>query len=158
MVGILEKSDMPTDWKKKTNYRQLPFEKKGRRPGFKIKFVPLVISVFGGGIKEISKELENMFQKGDLCEKIVAETQKSHSNLTTPVFCLVFFFLSGFSFTNIHDSQDSRGRKGGGISLTPLYYFHPLYSRLLQRAHLCTWLAAGLEPGTFSFRAQVANH
>ena len=26
------------------------------------------------------------------------------------LFC--FFFLSGFSFTSIHDSQDSRGRGG----------------------------------------------
>ena len=26
--------------------------------------------------------------------------------------CLFVFFLSGFSFTSIHDSQDSRGRGG----------------------------------------------
>ena len=35
------------------------------------------------------------------------------------------FFLSEFPFTNIYDSQDSRGR-GKAISLTPLYHFHPL--------------------------------
>ena len=29
---------------------------------------------------------------------------------------------------------------------------------LLTRAHLCTLLAAGLKPGTFAFRTQVANH
>ena len=29
-----------------------------------------------------------------------------------------FFFLSGFTFTSIHDSQDNRG-KGEAISLTP---------------------------------------
>ena len=58
--------------------------------------MPLVISAFGGGIKEISKELENMFEKGDLCENIVAETQKSHSHLTTPVFFLVFFSVRVF--------------------------------------------------------------
>ena len=30
-----------------------------------------------------------------------------------------------YSFTNIRDSRDSRGR--GAISLTPLYHFHPLH-------------------------------
>ena len=40
-----------------------------------------------------------------------------------------FFFLSGFSFTNIHDSQDSRGM-GEGIFLTPLYHFHLLHRHL----------------------------
>ena len=39
------------------------------------------------------------------------------------------FFLSGFSFMNIHYSQDSRGR-GEGISLTPLYHFHPHHRHL----------------------------
>ena len=37
----------------------------------------LVISAFGGGIKEISKELENMFENDDLRERIVAEVQKT---------------------------------------------------------------------------------
>ena len=40
-----------------------------------------------------------------------------------------YFFLSGFSFTNIHESQDFRGR-GGGISLTPHYHFQPLHRHL----------------------------
>ena len=35
------------------------------------------------------------------------------------------FFPSGFSFTNIHDSQGSRGR-----GTTPLYNFHPLHRHL----------------------------
>ena len=54
--------------------------------------------------------------------------------------------------------------KGEGISLTPRYQYHPLNRHLdisrplLQRAHLFTRPAAGLEPGTFGFRAQVANH
>ena len=48
---------------KRTNYRQLAFEiGERRRPGFKANVLPQVISVFGGGIKEISKELENMFE------------------------------------------------------------------------------------------------
>ena len=35
--------------------------------------MPLVISAFRGNVKEILKELENMFEKDDLCERIVAE-------------------------------------------------------------------------------------
>ena len=42
----------------------------------KIWIVPLVIRAFGGGIKEILKELEKMFEKDDLREKIVAEMLK----------------------------------------------------------------------------------
>ena len=38
-------------------------------------------------------------------------------------------FLSGFSFTNIHKSQDSRGN-GEGISITPHHHFHPLHRHL----------------------------
>ena len=62
--------------KKRTNYRQLAFEIRERRPGFKVKVVPLVISPFGRGITEILKELENMFEKDELCERIVVEMQK----------------------------------------------------------------------------------
>ena len=38
------------------------------------------------------------------------------------------FFLSGFSFTNIHDSQDSRWK--GRLLLSPFYHFHPLHRHL----------------------------
>ena len=62
--------------KKRTNYRQLAFKIRERRPGFIVKVVPLVISLFGGGITEILKELENMSEKDDLCERIVVEMQK----------------------------------------------------------------------------------
>ena len=50
---------------KRTNHRQFAFEIRERKPGFKVKVVPLVISSFSGGIKEILKELENMFDKDD---------------------------------------------------------------------------------------------
>ena len=33
-----------------------------------------------------------------------------------------------------------------------------LSGQLLQGTHLCTWLVAGLESGSFGFRAQIANH
>ena len=36
-----------------------------RRPGIKVKVLPLVISAFGGGIKEILKEPANIFEKDD---------------------------------------------------------------------------------------------
>ena len=62
------------DW---TSYRQFAFEISERRPRFKVKVVPLVISAFGGGIKEILKEPENMFEKHDFCGRIVAEMQKT---------------------------------------------------------------------------------
>ena len=61
---------------KRTNYSQLAFEIRQERPGFKFKVVPQVMSAFGRGLKEILKELENIFQKDDLCERIVAEMQK----------------------------------------------------------------------------------
>ena len=39
--------------------------------------MPLVINVFGGAVKYILKELENMFEKDDMYERIVAEMQKT---------------------------------------------------------------------------------
>ena len=56
--------------KKRINYRQLAFEirekrERERRPGFKVKVVPLAISVYAGGLTEMLKELKNMFQKYD---------------------------------------------------------------------------------------------
>ena len=39
-----------------------------------------------------------------------------------------FFFLSGFSFTNIHES--GLQGKGEGIYLTPHYHLHPLHGHL----------------------------
>ena len=61
---------------KRTNYRQLAFEIRERKPGFKVKVASPVIIIFSGGLKEMLKELENMFERDDLCEKIGAEMQK----------------------------------------------------------------------------------
>ena len=63
--------------KKKPNYRQLAFELRERRPSFKVRVVPLVISALGGGIKETVKELENIFETNDLRKKVVSEMQKT---------------------------------------------------------------------------------
>ena len=43
--------------------------------------------------------------------------------------CFCNFFLSGFSFTSIHNSQDSRERWETTF-LTPFYHFHPLHRHL----------------------------
>ena len=74
----------------------------------------------------------------------------------------VFCFFSFWVFFHEHSLFTGQQAKGGDIFVTPLYHFHPLHTqtlarRLLQRAHLCTQLAAGLEPGNFGFLAQVAN-
>ena len=71
--NIIEKERL----EKRTNFRQLAFEIRERRTGFKVEVVPLVTSIFGEDLKEMLKELENMFEKDDLCESIVAEMQKT---------------------------------------------------------------------------------
>ena len=38
------------------------------------------------------------------------------------------FIQSGFSLTNIHDSQDNKGK--GRLSLAPFYHFLPLHRHL----------------------------
>ena len=46
------------------------------------------------------------------------------------VWCLFIIFIlfdTGFSFKNIHDSQQGKGET---ISLTPLYHFHPPHRHL----------------------------
>lgn len=40
----------------------------------------------------------------------------------------LFFFLSRFSFANIHNSQDNREK--GNAFLTSLYHFHSLHRQL----------------------------
>ena len=63
--------------KRETNYRQLAFEFRERRPDFKVRVVPLVNCALGGGIKETAKEMENIFETNDLCKKVVAGMQKT---------------------------------------------------------------------------------
>ena len=77
---------------------------------------------------------------------------------------IIIIFLSGFSFTNIHESQDWLQEKEEGIFLTPHYHFHPLHRHLdISRAitpegsplHIAS---VRTRTGAFGFRAQVANH
>ena len=63
----------------------------------------------------------------------------------------VFFLLSWFSFMNIHESQDCRGKGRAFLYLltTTSNRFienQTLAGRLLQKGHLCTYPAAGLKP------------
>ena len=65
-----------------------------------------------------------------------------------------FFFYLGFlspSFTN-HITAGERGGHFFNSSLPlPPTTQATLAGRLLQGAHLCTWLATGLEPAIFGF-------
>ena len=81
------------------------------------------------------------------------------------VFLKYFRFSFHLFFCHGHSRFTGQHGKWEVTSLTPLYHFHLLYRhldifarRVLQRAHFCTQLVAGLEPGIFGFRAQVANH
>ena len=76
---------------------------------------------------------------------------------------LFFFFYLGFlsqPFMNHRTAGEGEGHSFK--SSTPLpptsTDTQTLAGWLLQRAHLCTQVAAGLELGTFGFQAQVANH
>ena len=80
-------------------------------------------------------------------------------------FVLIFFFFFFFFFASLvfsHEHSRFKGQQGKGdaISLTPLYHFYPLHRHLdinhAITAHLCTYLAPGLEQGTLSFLVQVS--
>ena len=71
-MACLQEHNIEIETGKKNQFQEA-FKIKKRRSGFKVKVVLLVMSVFGGGIKEILKKLKNMFEKDDFCEKIVAE-------------------------------------------------------------------------------------
>ena len=59
--------------KKRTKYRQLAFQLRERRAGYKIYVIPVVKGALGGGIKEAIHEVKKMFKQEDLSEKIVGE-------------------------------------------------------------------------------------
>ena len=78
------------------------------------------------------------------------------------VVCL-FFWVFFWGFFHKYDLKDSRGRGRLSLYILSTTYFRftdtqILAKLLLQRAHLCAQLAAGLESGTFGFLSQVAKH
>ena len=68
------------------------------------------------------------------------------------VFIKLYFF---FCYLDFHSQSFTNHRTTTSTRFTDTY---PLAGRLLQRSHLCTYLAAGLKPGTFGFQAQVTEH
>ena len=79
---------------------------------------------------KINKQDRSNKHTGNLKENCQSHHQKFALCLnpfkTVSTILKIFFFLSGFSFTNIYSSQESRGM-GEAVSLTPLFHFHPLY-------------------------------
>ena len=80
------------------------------------------------------------------------------------IVMMLFFLFSIWVFFHEHSRFTGQQGKGGAITLTPLYHFHPLHRQLdISRA-----ITAGSSPlhiassrtrtGTFRFRVQVANH
>ena len=84
----------------------------------------------------------------------------SHRMIASSLFIDCFFFFLGFLSRDIHDSLDSRRKDRPFLIL--LYHFHPLHEHLQINQAIatgtCPWLMAGLEPGTFTFGEQRANH
>ena len=90
-------------------------------------------------------------------------SQYAFRSSRSEVFLVKGVFFSIRVFFHEHSRITGLQGKGEGISLTPYYHFHPLNMRLdITRAITAEssplHMAAGLEPGTFGFRAQVANH
>ena len=62
---------------KLTKYRQLAFEMRGRRPGYKIYVVPVVVRALGGGIKALKVDLKKIFENNELLDEVIAMMQKT---------------------------------------------------------------------------------
>ena len=96
----------------------------------------------------------------ELTSSIILETSALTCFKAEFAFC---FFLSGFSFTIIDDSQDSRERRIKSLytlSTTSARFTdtQKLAELLLQGAQLCVQLVAGFEPRAFGLLTQVPNH
>ena len=89
----------------------------------------------------------------------VRKKASSLGNYTALFFFSNLGFLS-WTFTNHRVASEGRGLLiNSSVPLSPASQTLKTLSRqLLQRAQLCTKLAAGLYPGTFGFQVQVANH
>ena len=73
-------------------------------------------------------------------------------------------FFSMWVFFHKHSRFTGQQGKGEAISLTPPYQFHPVHRHLdisqeiTAESSSLHIVAAGLELGTYGFRAQVASH
>ena len=80
-------------------------------------------------------------------------------------FFFFFFFFSVWVFFHETSRFTWQQGKGGDIYLTPLYHFHPFHRNLdisqvitaeSSSLHIAS-IVAGLEPGTFRFRASTSR-
>ena len=62
---------------KMTKYRQVAFETRERRPGYKVYVVPVVVGAFGGGIKALRFDLKKIFENNELLDEIIAMMQRT---------------------------------------------------------------------------------
>ena len=62
---------------KLTKYRQLAFETRELRPGYKIYVVPVVVGALVGGIKVLKVDLKKIFDDNELLNEVVAIMQKT---------------------------------------------------------------------------------
>ena len=84
---------------------------------------------------------------------------KNYQNEGVRFDLFLVFFLSGFSFMNIHESQDSKG-SGQAVALTPLYQFQPLH-RHLDISRVITAKSSPLHKASSRIRTENlpnANH
>ena len=62
---------------KTTKYRQIAFETRKRRPGYKEYIVPVVVGALGGGIKGLRFDLKKIFENNELLDKIIVMMQRT---------------------------------------------------------------------------------
>ena len=83
----------------------------------------LVILVFRkiAYLLQMNDPLMGLIQRSNFITFVVLKDTRYQETLLLVIICI--FFLSGFSLTNIHDSQD--WREGGGCLFNPLLPFPP---------------------------------
>ena len=62
---------------KTTKYRQITFETREGRPGYKVYIVPVVVGALGGGIKPLRFDLTKIFENNELLDEFIAIMQKT---------------------------------------------------------------------------------
>ena len=62
---------------KSTKYRQLAFETRERRPGYKMYVLPVVVGALGDVIKALKVDLKKIFHNNKLLDEVVAMMQKT---------------------------------------------------------------------------------
>ena len=112
-----------------------------------VKVSPLILRKFKVGLPP-SKKIIYLLQGNPL--KMMKNAFCSILKTLFQIFN--FFFASRFSFTNIYDPEDSRGRRALSTTYTCFTDTQTLTQRLLQRAHFSTQLAAGLDLETLVYR------